>query len=106
MFAYTAPMHPPRCVLSYTDTDGILHEVQVYATRPSKEAVREFHADSLARSQPGSMTEFTVAVHQQPVTHRLRLKQVESWANGSGKSPQDAIARTRIRELLGSGAKK
>ena len=65
--------------------------------RPSDEGVS---LGSIAPDLPGPNTEFSIAVHRAPVTHRLKLRQVTRWAEGGGKSPRDVIERHRIRELL------
>ena len=102
-------MAPCRCVVSFTDMDGILHEVAVYAGTVYEavgQAMQEFRAGGITEALPGALTEFTIAVHRQPITHKLRLKQVTSWAEGGGKSPQDTLQRARIRQLLGTGTKE
>ena len=74
-------MSPFRCLVTFTDTDGILHEVQVYAGSVYSavgEAMREFRAGGIAKSLPAALTEFTITVHRQPVTHKLRLRQVKN----------------------------
>ena len=102
-------MAPCRCVVSFTDTDGILHEVSVYAGSVYEavgEAMQEFRAGGIADALPGPLTELTIAVHRQPVTHKLKMKQVTSWVAGGGKSPQDTLHRARIRQLLGNKSKE
>lgn len=69
------------------------------------QAMREFRQGSIARDLPGPHTEFSIAVHRAPVTHRLKLQQVTRWADGGGKSPREVIERNRIRELLGTPPK-
>jgi hypothetical protein len=96
-------MHPCRCLVSFTDTNGILHEVEVYADSVYEAvgaAMQEFRSGGIPTELPTPMTEFTVAVHRRPVTHKLQLKKVTSWAEGGGKSPMDVLARQRIRHLL------
>ncbi len=96
-------MHTSRCVVSFTDSDNIQHEVQVWASTvydAVAQAVNEFCRGNLASGAPAPHTELSVAVHQTPVTHRLKLQQVSRWAEGGGKSPQDVVERNRIRGLL------
>lgn len=98
-------MHPCRCIVAFTDSDGIEHEVEVWASTVYEaigQAMREFRQGSIARDLPGPHTEFSIAVHRAPVTHRLKLQQVTRWADGGGKSPREVIERNRIRELLGT----
>ena len=101
-------MHPCRCIVTFTDSDGIEHEVEVWANTVYDaigQAMREFRQGSIAPVLPGPNTEFSIAVHRAPVTHRLKLRQVTRWAEGGGKSPRDVIERNRIRALLGTEMK-
>ena len=107
-FALSSPilasMHPCRCIVAFTDSDGIEHEVQVWASTvydAIAQAMREFRQGSIARDLPGPHAEFSITVHRTPVTQRLKLQQVTRWAEGGGKSPRDLIECNRIRELLG-----
>ena len=62
-------MHAPRCKVTFVDSEGILHEVQVYADSVYEaigQAVKEFRAGSLPPSLPGPMTEFSVEVQRPP----------------------------------------
>lgn len=97
-------MHPARCTVSYTDSDGICHEVQVYADSLYSavgEAMQAFRACGVSRSLTGSATEITVTVHPQPTVHKLRFSKVETWATTGGKTPQGKIERNRVRKQLG-----
>jgi hypothetical protein len=101
-------MHPCRCSVTFTDSDGIDHEVEVWANTVYDAvgmAMKEFRQGSIAPDLPGPNTEFSIAVHRAPVTHRLKLRQVTRWAEGGGKSPRDVIERNRIRALLGTNTK-
>ena len=111
-FAFCSPilanMHPCRCIVTFTDSDGIAHEVEVWANTVYDaigQAMREFRQGSIAPVLPGPNTEFSIAVHRAPVTHRLKLSQVTRWAEGGGKSPRDVIERNRIRALLAAETK-
>lgn len=101
-------MHPCRCIVAFTDSDGIEHEVEVWASTVYDAislAMREFRQGSITPDLPGPNTEFSIAVHRAPVTHRLKLRQVTGWAEGGGRSPRDVMERNRIRKLLGTDAK-
>lgn len=63
-------------------------------------AMQEWSHGGIAEGKPGPMTEFCVLVHRPPVTHRLKLQQVTSWAKGGGKSPHDVLRRQYVRKLL------
>ena len=108
LFSYTGEPEPePPCRHLYR-FDRIVHNVEVWASTVYEavgEAMREFRAGGITRDLPGLNTELSIAVHRQPVTHKLQLRQVTQWASGGGKSPQDLIERKRIQNPLGTEAK-
>ena len=97
---YNSPMN--RCRVSFTDTNGIPHDVEVQAESLYEAvalAVAEFRADKLT-AEVGPMTEFVIAIHRPAVEHRLRLNQVTQWAQGTRDGPAGVIKRQRIMGLL------
>ena len=93
-----------RCRVSFTDPDGILHAVEVDADslyEAVAHAVAEFRVAGPIKATPGPMTEFTVIVYRKPVEHRIRLTQVETWAEHTTKDgPAGIMKRERVRKLL------
>ena len=64
-----------RCRVSFTDTNGIPHDVEVQAESLYEAvalAVAEFRADKFT-AEVGPMTESVIAIHRPAVEHRLRL---------------------------------
>lgn len=107
LFAYTGEHEPEPLCVTFTDSDRIVHEVEVWAStvyEAGGEAMREFWAGGITKDLPGLNTELSIAVHRQPVTHKLQLRQVTQWASGYGKSPRDLIERKRIQHLLGTNS--
>jgi hypothetical protein len=71
-----------RCRVSFTDTNGIPHDVDVQAESLYEAvalAVAEFRADKMT-AEVGPMTEFVIAIRRPAVEHRIRLNQVTQWA--------------------------
>jgi hypothetical protein len=99
-------MAASRCRVSFLDSDGILHGVDVEAESLYEAvaiAVAQLREDDLSPSAPGPMTEFTVAVYRNPVEHKIRLGQVTKWAEHTPKEgPVGIIRRQKVRALLGS----
>ena len=65
-----------RCRVSFTDSEGILHGVDVDAERLYEAvaiAVASSREDDVSPSSPGPMTEFTVLVYRNPTEHKIRL---------------------------------
>jgi len=94
-----------RCRVSFTDTEGISHAVEVQAESLYEAvalAVSEFRNDSVT-SMPGPMTEFIISIQRPAIEHRIRLVQVSKWAQGSTKEgPAGVTRRQKILKLLGS----
>src|SRR5450631_965012 len=95
-----------RCRVSFTDSEGVLHGVDVDAESLYEAvaiAVAQFREDDVSPSAPGAMTEFTVAVYRNPVEHKIRLGQVTKWAEPTTKGgPVGITKRQRVRQLLGN----
>ena len=94
-----------RCRVSFTDSEKLEHAVEVEAGSLYEAvalAVADFRQDPLLKDGPGANTEFTVAVLKSPPEHRIRLNQVEKWAEHTVKEgPAGIVKRERVRTLLG-----
>ena len=94
-----------RCRVSFTDSDGVLHGVDVDAESLYEAvaiAVVQFREDEVTPQNPDAMTEFTVAVYRNPVEHKISLGQVTKWAgqNSTREGPAGTTRRQRVRMLL------
>lgn len=98
-------MASSRCRVSFTDSEGIHHGVDVDAESLYEAvaiAVANFREDDLSPSSPGPMTEFTVSVYRNPTEHKLRLQQVLKWSeHTTEEGPAGITKRERVRTLLG-----
>jgi hypothetical protein len=96
-----------RCRVSFNDSDGVLHGVDVDAESLYEAvaiAVAQFREDDINPLSPGPMTEFTVAVYRNPVEHKIQLGQVTRWAeHTTSEGPAGITKRRRVRTLLGAG---
>ena len=71
-----------RCRVSFTDSEGVLHGVDVDAESLYEAvavAVASLREDDVSPAAPGPMTEFTVTVYKNPTEHKIRLAQVLKW---------------------------
>jgi hypothetical protein len=97
-----------RCRVSFTDSEGVLHGLDVDAESLYEAvaiAVAQFRDDDISPALPGPMTEFTVAVYRNPTEHRIRLSQVTKWAEHTTRDgPAGITKRQRVRTLLGDKA--
>jgi hypothetical protein len=101
---YNPSMGVSRCRVSFTDSEGISHAVEVQAESLYEAvalAVSEFRNDS-ATSMPGAMTEFMVSVQRPAIEHRIRLGQVSQWAaqGDTKEGPAGVTRRQKVLRLL------
>ncbi len=94
-----------RCRVSFSDSDGVLHGVDVDADSLYEAvaiAVAQLREDELSPAAPNPNTEFTVMVYRQPTEHKLLLKQVLKWSEPTTRDgPAGITKRQRVRTLLG-----
>ena len=97
-----------RCRVSFTDSEGVLHGVDVDAESLYEAvavAVASLREDDVSPAAPGPMTEFTVTVYKSPTEHKIRLAQVLKWSAPTTKEgPAGITKRNRVRALLGEKA--
>jgi len=87
------------CIVSYLDTEGLRHTVEVEAGslfEAAALAVRTFRQHDC---EPGALSELEVEIRSS-VTHTVTLKKIHSWLTGGAKTPKDAVLKERLRELL------
>jgi hypothetical protein len=101
---YNPPMGVSRCRVSFTDSEGISHAVEVQAESLYEAvalAVSEFRNDSVT-SMPGPMTEFMISIQRPATEHRIRLGQVSQWATqgGTKEGPAGVTRRQKVLRLL------
>ena len=92
-------MASSRCRVSFTDSEGIFHGVDVDAESLYEAvaiAVANFREDDVSPSEPGPTTEFTVSVYRNPTEHKLDCSR---YSNGRSTRPRKAL-----RELPGASA--
>jgi hypothetical protein len=104
--SYNPSMGVSRCRVSFTDSEGITHAVEVQAESLYEAvalAVSEFRHDSVT-SMPGPMTEFTISIQRPATEHRIRLGQVSQWAaqGGTKEGPAGVTRRQKVLRLLKS----
>jgi len=93
-----------RCRVSFTDSEGISHAVEVQAESLYEAvalAVSEFRNDRVT-SMPGPMTEFMISIQRPAIEHRIRLGQVSKWAQDGGtkEGPAGVTRRQKVLRLL------
>jgi hypothetical protein len=95
------------CRVSYRDTEGIEHAVEVEGEslyEAVARAVNRFRRDDgWCMDAPGSSCQLSVKMLKNaPITYSLPLKKVVDFAlHGTAKGPSDILRKKRIKELLG-----
>ena len=88
------------CRVSYQDSDGIRHSVEVTAETLYEAAVLGIKALQLANwSSAPIMIDVTVKAPE--TTHTIKTTALSSWLSGHGRSPREQMLKVRLRELLG-----
>jgi hypothetical protein len=97
-------MVPARsCRVSFVDSEGIEHAVEVVAASLYEAAVMtmvEFRRCGFADAIFGPATQFTVLVKAPEEEHTVSLAKVRSWLDDGAKSPKEQVQKNRLRELL------
>jgi hypothetical protein len=94
--------NPKTCTVSFRDSSGVRHAVDVGAETLYEAAVLALKAFREHDCAPGPAAHLSVEVKSPSVTHTLVAHAVEDWLNGGAKSPKEAIEKRRLKELLGA----
>lgn len=87
------------CIVSYLDTDGLRHTVEVEAGSLYEAAALAVRTFKLHDCEPHGMNELEVEMRTS-VTHSLTVKRLHEWLMGGSRAPKDAVLKERLRELL------
>src|SRR5690242_15181540 len=88
------------CLVSFTDSEGIRHSVEVAAGtlyEAAALAIGEFRRCGFTTDAPGQTTRLTVAVQAPATSHEVRVSKIEAWLQGAGKSPSEQALKVRLR---------
>ena len=92
--------NPKTCTVSFRDSSGVRHAVDVGAETLYEAAVLALKAFREHDCAPGPAAHLSVEVKSPSVMHTLVAHAVEDWLNGGAKSPKEAIEKRRLKELL------
>jgi hypothetical protein len=87
------------CVVSYLDTSGIRHTVEVEASGLYEAAALALRTFRQHGCDPGVMGKLEVEVRS-TITHTLTVQRLQSWLDGGAKNPKEAVLKERLQELL------
>ena len=89
------------CEVSFTDTRGMRHSVEVSASSLYEAAVlalRAFRRSALADIEPGSASRLVVESRAETERHEVGVRQVEDWLKSQGRTPREQALKVRLRE--------
>ena len=87
------------CIVSYLDTEGLRHTVQVEAATLYEAAALAVKTFRQHDCEPHGLNELEVDMRTS-ITHTLTVKKLHSWLMGGVRAPKDAVLKERLRELL------
>ena len=92
-----------HCVVSFIDTTGIRHSVEVHAGSVYEAAAAALESFSQHECLPGLSTQLEVQV-QSTVTHTIALGRLKGWAELGGGLPREVVLKKRIKVALNGSA--
>ena len=90
----------PLCKVSYLDSEGIRHSVEVQAGSLYEAAARALKTFREHGIEPAGLAKLEIQVVS-VITHELTVQQLEKWLKRSSKNPKEIVEKERLRELLG-----
>jgi hypothetical protein len=92
-----------RCRVSYTDSEGVEHAVELDAGSLYEAvglAIHRFRRSDYANCEPRGIQEFIVEPREPAAQHRLARKVFDEWLRRPPRSPAEMLLKTRLKELL------
>jgi hypothetical protein len=87
------------CIVSYLDSEGLRHSVEVEAESLYEAAVLAIRTFRQHNCEPGEAARLEVEVRSS-VIHAITPMRVLEWLNRGAKSPREAVTKERLRALL------
>jgi hypothetical protein len=104
MFAYTGFVASRTCTVSFTDSAGIAHAVDVSADslyEAAALALAEFRRCGFTAVIPGPATRLAITIKEPATTHEMPIRKLRDWIESSAKSPRERVIKGRLKDLLG-----
>jgi hypothetical protein len=86
------------CTVSFTDSEGFSHAVDVTAATLYEAAVltvAEFRRAGLHEVTVGPGTRLRFAVKRPEAAHEVRFGRLQEWLEGGAKSPNERVTKQR-----------
>ena len=88
-----------NCLVSYLDTSGIRHTVEVDATSLYEAAVLAIRAFRQHDCEPKEASRLEIEVRSS-VVHTLSIRKIHDCLNGGAKTPKEAVTKEKLRGML------
>jgi hypothetical protein len=91
------------CRVSFQDTDGVVHCVEVAAHslfEAAALAIKAFRSAEWMPSGPGLGATLEVSVLHPVAKHEIPLRRLTAWLEANGRTPKEQADKQRLRELL------
>ncbi len=88
------------CTVSFQDSSGIRHAVEVGAETLYEAAVPAWKSFREHECSPGPGAHLAIEVKNPSVTHTLVARKIEEWLAGGARSPSEAVEKRRLKELM------
>src|SRR4029450_13282891 len=89
-----------RGIVSYVDTEGLRHTVEVEAESLYEAAVLALKVFKQHDCEPGALSTLEIEI-KTSIRHTVAAKKIHSWLNGGARTPKEAANKQRLRDLLG-----
>lgn len=89
------------CTVSFQDSSGVRHAVEVGAETLYEAAVLALKAFREHDCAPGPAASLDIDVKSPSIRHTVVTRKVEEWLRGGARSPNEALEKRRLKELLG-----
>lgn len=87
------------CIVSYVDTEGLRHTVEVEAESLYEAAVLAIRTFKTHDCEPRLMSKLEVEIRSS-VIHTVTPKRLHEWLNGGAKSPKEMATKERLRAMI------
>ena len=86
-------------MVSYLDTSGIRHSVEVNAESLYEAAVLAIKVFRQHDCEPREGNQLEIEVRSS-VVHMLTMRKIHDWLNGGAKTPKEAVTKEKLRGML------
>ncbi len=88
------------CAVSFQDSSGVRHAVEVGAETLYEAAVLALKAFREHDCAPGPAAHLEIEVKSPSVKHTVVARKIEQWLTGGARSPSEAVEKRRLKDLL------